>query len=65
MQFAEKIRSLVEMAAFRFEDTDIPVTISIGVASLRRSCRSRPSSSGIADDHLYAAKAAGRNRVVG
>src|SRR5690606_2783421 len=34
MQFAENIRSLVEKATFRFEDTDNPVAISIGVASI-------------------------------
>src|SRR5206468_3725669 len=35
MQFAEKIRKLVEQAEFKFEDAVIPVTVSIGVASLR------------------------------
>src|SRR5690606_27641477 len=34
LQFAEKIRRLVEDAAFKFETTEIPITISIGVASL-------------------------------
>ena len=35
MQFAEKIRKLVEAAEFKFEDAVIPVTVSIGVSSLR------------------------------
>jgi two-component system, cell cycle response regulator len=34
MQFAEKIRSLIAGASFKFESADIPVTISIGVACL-------------------------------
>ena len=65
MQFAEKIRSLVEMAAFRFEDADIPVTISIGVASMQQDVHEPSEFIRIADERLYAAKAAGRNRVVG
>jgi two-component system cell cycle response regulator len=65
MQFAEKIRSLVEMAAFRFEDADISVTISVGVASLQQDVHEPSEFIRIADERLYAAKAAGRNRVVG
>jgi two-component system, cell cycle response regulator len=65
MQFAEKIRNLVEMAAFRFEDADIPVTISIGVASMQQEVHEPSEFIRIADERLYAAKAAGRNRVVG
>ena len=34
LQFAEKIRQLVEKTEFKFEDTRIPVTVSIGVASI-------------------------------
>ena len=41
MQFAEKIRKLVEIAEFKFEDAVIPVTVSIGVASLRGRDRGR------------------------
>jgi len=65
LQFAEKIRSLVETANFRFEETDIPVTISIGVASLAPDLYETHPFIRIADDHLYAAKEQGRNRVVG
>jgi diguanylate cyclase (GGDEF)-like protein len=65
MQFAEKIRNLVEMAAFRFEDADIPVTISIGVASMQQDLQEAHEFIRIADERLYAAKSAGRNRVVG
>jgi two-component system, cell cycle response regulator len=65
MQFAEKIRNLVEMAAFRFEDADIPVTISIGVASMQQEVHEPSEFIRIVDERLYAAKSAGRNRVVG
>ncbi|HLU64804.1 MAG TPA: GGDEF domain-containing protein [Kofleriaceae bacterium] len=65
MQFAEKIRSLVEKATFRFEDTDIPVTISIGVASIATELQEPHEFIRIADGHLYEAKSQGRNRVCG
>ncbi|MFP4378266.1 MAG: diguanylate cyclase [Spirochaetales bacterium] len=41
-----------------------PVTISVGVASLRDSCRAYRALLSRADKALYRAKAAGRNRVV-
>jgi diguanylate cyclase (GGDEF)-like protein len=65
MQFGEKIRGLVETTAFRFEDADIPVTISIGVASLQQDVQEPHEFIRVADEHLYGAKSAGRNRVVG
>ena len=60
LNFAEKVRKIVEKAAFRFEDTRINVTVSVGVASLDDG---DDSSSLIkrADDRLYDAKASGRN----
>ena len=33
LPFADKVRKLVEKAPFKFEDTKIPVTVSIGVAT--------------------------------
>ena len=65
MQFAEKIRRLIEKAMFRFEDTDIPVTISIGVASIKVDLEDPNDFIRIADTNLYEAKAQGKNRVVG
>jgi two-component system cell cycle response regulator len=64
-QFAEKIRRIVETTEFRFEGTLIPVTISMGVATLDLE---EPSSVALikrADERLYEAKAAGRNCVRG
>lgn len=65
MQFAEKIRRLIEHAEFRFEDISIPVTVSVGVASLRGEVEDVLEFIKLADDNLFAAKEAGRNRVVG
>jgi two-component system, cell cycle response regulator len=64
-QFAEKIRRLVEKAVFRFEETDIPVTISIGVSACSDEHTDVNEFIKVADDKLYEAKMQGRNRVVG
>jgi diguanylate cyclase (GGDEF)-like protein len=65
MQFAEKVRKLVETSEFKFEDTIIPVTVSIGVAGLKPECEDALEFVKHADAHLYAAKEGGRNKVVG
>jgi diguanylate cyclase (GGDEF)-like protein len=62
VSFADKVRKLVEKAPFKFEDTKIPVTVSIGVAT----CDDASDAAALikkADDKLYEAKAAGRNCV--
>jgi two-component system cell cycle response regulator len=65
LQFAEKVRGLVETAGFKFEDVLIPVTVSIGVASLMPDLQASDDFIRLADARLYDAKSAGRNRVVG
>src|SRR5580692_1487900 len=65
MQFAEKIRKLVEAAEFKFEDAVIPVTVSIGVASLRGEIEDALEFIKQADTQLFAAKEGGRNQVKG
>ncbi len=60
--FAEKVRKLVEKAPFRFEDTRIAVTVSVGAAT----CKESDDAAGLiksADEKLYEAKNAGRNTV--
>jgi two-component system cell cycle response regulator len=63
-QFAEKIRKLVEKTIFKFEDTRIPVTISVGVCSLQQESSNPVDFIKQADDKLYQAKNNGRNQVV-
>jgi diguanylate cyclase (GGDEF)-like protein len=60
--FAEKVRKLVEKAPFKFEETKIRVTISIGVASLSDEIDAAELVKR-ADDKLYEAKEGGRNCV--
>ncbi len=60
MAFGEKVRKIVEKAPFKFEDTRISVTVSVGIAA----CEEGDDGSTIikrADDKLYEAKDAGRN----
>jgi diguanylate cyclase (GGDEF)-like protein len=61
--FAEKIRQLVEKQDFRFENTRIQVTISMGVGAIDDEHNDAATLIKQADDYLYAAKSAGRNRV--
>lgn len=61
---AEKIRTLVQRATFRFEEQPIPVTASFGVASFEpESSAAAEDLYRVADERLYQAKAGGRNRV--
>ena len=62
---AERIRVSVEAAAINFEGRSIPVTVSIGIASAPEHTAAADALVGDADEALYAAKEAGRNRVVG
>jgi len=64
-QFAEKVRRIVETTEFSFEGTLIPVTISMGVATLDPDEPSAAVLTKYADERLYEAKAAGRNCVRG
>lgn len=64
LQFAEQIRNLVERDPFIFEEQTIAVTISVGVATVSEEVPSETLIK-LADDNLYRAKNAGRNRVVG
>jgi diguanylate cyclase (GGDEF)-like protein len=64
-QFAEKVRRVVETTEFHFEAAKIPVTISMGVATLDLE---EPAAAALikrADERLYEAKSSGRNCVRG
>jgi two-component system, cell cycle response regulator len=64
-QFADKIRKVVESTVYTFEDTKIPVTISMGVATLDAETADSAALIKRADERLYEAKRAGRNCVRG
>lgn len=59
---AERIREAIENARFEYDPHQVPVTVSVGVAT---QCNTGSKESLIqqADRNLYAAKKAGRNRV--
>jgi len=61
---AEEIRSAVERRAFKYDRDRIAVTVSVGVAVADASMRTAADVVKPADANLYAAKRAGRNRVV-
>ncbi len=64
LQFADKVRKLVEKAPFKFEDTKISVTVSVGVGT----CLDSDDAANLikrTDEKLYEAKGAGRNCVKG
>jgi diguanylate cyclase (GGDEF)-like protein len=64
-KFAERLRQLVEALQFSFQGKPIPVTISLGIASLPDPDISDAMTLiSAADDALYQAKRAGRNRAI-
>ncbi len=79
LYLADKLRDLVAREPFTFDKVDIPITLSMGVADVQEYLmrmppgeHNDPSSENncfafikLADDRLYQAKEAGRNRVVG
>jgi len=64
-EVAERIRASIEAKPFWFESVAVPVTVSVGVASIKTQVE---TSAGAllkeADEKLYEAKRTGRNRVV-
>jgi diguanylate cyclase (GGDEF)-like protein len=61
---AEKCRRTIESTAMGHDGKVIPVTISVGVATLQGQTTPEELYK-TADDQLYAAKQSGRNRVCG
>jgi diguanylate cyclase (GGDEF)-like protein len=61
-KIAERIRLSIESEPFLFNDTKIPITISLGVATLSPDFNLE-NAIGRADSALYRAKENGRNRV--
>ena len=64
--FADRLREWVERYPFEWEGTRLPVTTSLGVATIPGVKADTPAELiQHADDALYRAKEGGRNRVVG
>jgi len=63
--FAEKLRILAQEHKFVSDGKEIPITVSLGVADLTPEMTDAMALVKAADDQLYAAKKAGRNRVCG
>jgi two-component system cell cycle response regulator len=61
--FAEKIRQLVEVTDFKFENTSMPITISMGVSTLDGDSLDPLALIKRSDERLYEAKSSGRNCV--
>ena len=66
---AERMRRLIEVHVFEFEGQRIPVTVSIGIGTMTANTNPPVADSADlvnrADQYLYNAKRAGRNRVEG
>jgi diguanylate cyclase (GGDEF)-like protein len=62
-QLAERLREALDTSAPPVDDLPLRVTASIGVATIRDDDTGPDQLLGRADAALYAAKAAGRNRV--
>jgi two-component system cell cycle response regulator len=63
LPFAEKIRQIVERTEFKFENVRIPVTISMGIATVEGDVTDAQTLIKRADERLYEAKSSGRNCV--
>jgi len=66
VEFTERLRRVVDGHRFRWEDNDIDVRFSAGVASARELKNvTEEAMIQLADQRLYMAKEGGRNRTVG
>lgn len=63
-QLAEQVRLAIEGEKFQTTAGDLPVTISLGVASYPQDAKKKAELIKAADEALYAAKKGGRNKVV-
>jgi diguanylate cyclase (GGDEF)-like protein len=63
VEVADRIRMLVEKHEFVFEGTELPVTISMGVAEITDEIENWEQLFELSDKALYKSKEDGRNRV--
>ena len=64
-EFADTVRKIIEHHEFEFEGNRIPVTVSLGVSHLDPTMTGPTDLLRVADENLFKAKRAGRNRVCG
>jgi diguanylate cyclase (GGDEF)-like protein len=65
VEVAERVRQVIANEPFKFENNVLNVTISLGVATTEGGQELSPQElMKLADEKLYAAKRAGRNRVI-
>ena len=66
VRLAERLRTSISAGATMFEGRSIPITISLGCAAMQPTSEIGPHDGLIrqADERLYRAKNAGRNRVI-
>lgn len=64
MEIAERVRAAIETHVFLYEGKRLSVTTSMGIAELKTGIESAQTLLKHADQALYAAKNAGRNRIV-
>ncbi|MCB0378218.1 MAG: GGDEF domain-containing protein [Bdellovibrionales bacterium] len=62
-EIGERIRATIEKHKFQFDSKELPVTISVGIASQEEKMASFDELFSKADSALYASKNSGRNRV--
>lgn len=62
--FAERVRSALDASSIKYDGTDIHFTISLGIAEFSQGLMTPTQWIEHADSALYAAKKAGRNRVM-
>jgi len=60
---SERLRKAIEASEFVYENNRIPVTISLGIASMTKSDDDVDKLLAVADSRLYLAKQKGRNRI--
>jgi diguanylate cyclase (GGDEF)-like protein len=64
MIFAERLRALIESSSIFYDNKEMKISVSIGVASFNQGFTRHEQWIEAADIALYKAKEAGRNQVV-
>jgi two-component system cell cycle response regulator len=62
-EVAERVRKNIETHEFKYSHLNIQVTVSLGVAEVKKEHHTSPDFYRAADEALYKSKAAGKNRV--